>query len=55
MKDPVATYEIMSSPRSVGAQYDTGDQWRTNSRKNDHICILGQFFKLHFILKLDDT
>ena len=22
-------------PRSVGAQYATGDQWRTNSRKND--------------------
>ena len=21
-------------PRSVGAQYTTGDQWRTNSRKN---------------------
>ena len=21
-------------PRSVGAQYATGDQWRTNSRKN---------------------
>ena len=20
-------------PRSVGAQYDTGDQWRNNSRK----------------------
>ena len=22
-------------PRSVGAQYSTGDQWRNNSRKND--------------------
>ena len=22
-------------PRLVGAQYATGDQWRTNSRKND--------------------
>ena len=22
-------------PRSVGAQYATGDQWITNSRKND--------------------
>ena len=22
-------------PRSVGAQYATGDQWRNNSRKND--------------------
>ena len=22
-------------PRSVGAQYSTGDQWRNNSRKNE--------------------
>ena len=22
-------------PRAVGAQYATGDQWRSNSRKND--------------------
>ena len=22
-------------PRSIGAQYATGDQWRINSRKND--------------------
>ena len=22
-------------PRSVGAQYATGDQWRTNSQKNE--------------------
>ena len=22
-------------PRSVGAQYATGDQWKTNSRKNE--------------------
>ena len=22
-------------PRSVGAQYATGDEWRNNSRKND--------------------
>ena len=22
-------------PRSVGAQYDTADQWRNNSRKNE--------------------
>ena len=22
-------------PRSLGAQYDTGDQWRNNSRKNE--------------------
>ena len=27
----------MSSPRSVGAQYATGDQWRTNSRKNEEM------------------
>ena len=24
-------------PRLVGAQYDTGDQWRNNSRKNDEM------------------
>ena len=24
-------------PRSVGAQYDNGDQWRNNSRKNERI------------------
>ena len=24
-------------PRSVGAQYATGDQWRTDSRKNEGI------------------
>jgi len=24
-------------PRSVGAQYDTGDQWRNNARKNEEI------------------
>ena len=23
------------TPRSVGAQYATGDQWKTNSRKNE--------------------
>ena len=22
-------------PRSVGAQYDTGEEWRNNSRKNE--------------------
>ena len=27
----------MSSPRSVGAQYAAGDQWRTNSRKNEEM------------------
>ena len=26
-------------PRSVGAQYATGDQWRNNSRKNEEIKI----------------
>ena len=25
------------SPRSVGAQYATGDQWRNNSRKNEEM------------------
>ena len=24
-------------PRSVGIQYITGDQWRTNSRKNEEM------------------
>ena len=24
-------------PRSVGAQYATGDEWRNNSRKNEEI------------------
>ena len=24
-------------PRSVGAQYAIGDQWRTNSRKNEEM------------------
>ena len=24
-------------PRSVGAQYATGDQWSTNSRKNERM------------------
>ena len=24
-------------PRSVGAQYATGDQWRNNSRKNEEL------------------
>ena len=24
-------------PRSVGVQYATGDQWRTNSRKNEEM------------------
>ena len=30
-------------PRSVGAQYATGDQWRNNSRKNEG---LGEFQEL---------
>ena len=24
-------------PRSIGAQYATGDQWRNNSRKNEEM------------------
>ena len=24
-------------PRSIGAQYATGDQWRNNSRKNERM------------------
>ena len=32
-------YRILKEelPRSVGAQYATGDQWRNNSRKNKQI------------------
>ena len=32
-------YRIMKEelPRSVGAQYATGDQWRNNSRKNEEM------------------
>ena len=26
---------LKGEPRSVGSQYDTGDQWRNNSRKNE--------------------
>ena len=31
-KDRTLKHEL---PRSVGAQYATGDQWRNNSRKNE--------------------
>ena len=34
LKDRILKEEL---PRSVGAQYDTGDQWKNNSRKNDRI------------------
>ena len=32
-------YRILKEelPRSVGAQYATGDQWRNNSRKNEEL------------------
>ena len=33
-KDRILKEEL---PRSVGAQYPTGDQWRNNSRKNEGI------------------
>ena len=33
-KDRTLTDEL---PRSVGAQYATGDQWRNNSRKNEEM------------------
>ena len=33
-KDRTLKYEL---PRLVGAQYDTGDQWRNNFRKNEGI------------------
>ena len=38
-------------PRSVGAQYATGDQWKNNSKKNEEICVsiyIFQFFKFKF-------
>ena len=31
----VKGFGIVNNPRSVGAQYATGDQWRNNSRKNE--------------------
>ena len=33
-KDMTLKYEL---PRSVGAQYDTGEEWRNNSRKNEEL------------------
>ena len=33
-KDKIMTDEL---PRSVGAHYVTGDQWRNNSRKNEEM------------------
>ena len=33
-KDRTLTDEL---PRSVGAQYTTGDQWRNSSRKNEEV------------------
>ena len=34
---PVELFQILKDelPRSVGAQYATGDQWRNNSRKTE--------------------
>ena len=34
LKDRILKDEL---PRSVGAQYATGDQWRNNSRKNEEM------------------
>ena len=34
-KGKMIGYWKRNSPRSVGAQYATGDQWRNNSRKNE--------------------
>ena len=34
-------------PRSVGAQYATGDQWRNNSRKNEE---MEQKWKQHSVV-----
>ena len=27
----------MNSPRLIGAKYDTGEEWRNNSRKNEEM------------------
>ena len=35
VKSPNDTILKEELPRSVGAQYATGDQWRNNSRKNE--------------------
>ena len=43
-------------PRSVGAQYATGDQWRNNSRKNEgmepkqkqHLVVNGMVIEARF-------
>ena len=35
MKRQIDTILKEQLPRSVGAQYATGDQWRNNSRKNE--------------------
>ena len=31
----ICIYKHTELPRSLGAQYATGDQWRNNSRKNE--------------------
>ena len=33
-KDMMLKHEIL---KSVGAQYDTGEEWRNNSRKNEEM------------------
>ena len=38
-------------PRSVGAQYATGDQWRNNSRKNEEMWELD--YKESWALKIE--
>ena len=35
IENPMNSKCKMELPRSVGAQYATGDQWRNNSRKNE--------------------
>ena len=37
MKNPKDRTLKDELPRSVGAQYATGDQWRNNSRKNEEM------------------
>ena len=37
-------------PRSVGAQYTTGDQWRNNSRKNEETDFIECFLNSIYLL-----
>ena len=44
----VCVTKLKDLPRSVGAQYAIGDQWRTNSRKNEGMEPIQSFDSLYF-------